>query len=131
MIGHKLQNKNEKCYNSRTQTFSPTKQPLRCTGIADRVTLVSSTLLAWVRSPDFHVGIRAEMESKSGYSSDRLSMLSDSGIPRYLQGNGATTQGNTCCIVAIISSLQRMGVATHLSMLVTNPDAPAKSWRIW
>jgi hypothetical protein len=28
MIGHKLPNKNEKCYSSRTQTFSPTKQPL-------------------------------------------------------------------------------------------------------
>jgi hypothetical protein len=27
MIGHKLPNKNKKCYSSRTQTFSPTKQP--------------------------------------------------------------------------------------------------------
>jgi hypothetical protein len=32
MIGHKLPNKNEKCYSSRTQTFSPTKQPHTWTG---------------------------------------------------------------------------------------------------
>lgn len=40
------------------------------------------------------------------------------------------TQGNTCCTASITSSEQRIGVATHLSTLVTRLDAPAKSCSI-
>ena len=42
---------------------------LKCTGIADSVTLVSSTLPAFVRKLDFHVSILAVMVATSGYSS--------------------------------------------------------------
>ena len=101
-----------------------------CTGIAERVTLVSSTRPACVRRLDFQVGILAATVSTNACSSDRLSLLSDSGIPRYLHGNGATTHGNASWTAAIIASVQRIGVVTHLSMLVIRPDSPANRLRI-
>jgi hypothetical protein len=103
---------------------------LMWTGIAERVTLVRRTRLAWVSKPDFQVGIRAATASTSGCSSECFSRFRDSGTPRYLEGNGVTTQGNTNCTACITSSEHRIGVATHLSMLVTKPDAPAKSCSI-
>ena len=103
---------------------------LKWTGMAESVTLVSSTRQALVSSPDFQVGILAAIASTSGCSSTLFSLESDSGTPRYLHGNVVTTHGNTCCTVATISSEHRIGVATHFSTLVTKPDAPPKSWRI-
>ena len=103
---------------------------LMCTGIADRVTFVRSVRPACVRMPDFQVGTLEEMESTNSCSSALLSLMSDRGMPRYLHGNGASTQGKTCWTSATISSVHRMGVATHLSTLVIRPDAPAKSCRI-
>jgi len=104
---------------------------LKCTGIADSVTFVSRTLPALVRSPDFHVGVLAAMASMSGCSSARPNLRSDNGIPWYLQGKGDTTHENTCWTSAITSSSQRIGVITHLSMLVTRLEAPANNWRIY
>ena len=64
---------------------------LRWTGMADNVTLVSSTRPAWVRRHDFQVGILAATESTSAYSSLLRSLCSDNGILRYLQGNSWMT----------------------------------------
>ena len=100
-------------------------------GIADRVTSVSKTRPACVRIPAFHVRILDATKSTSDCSSARFKRLSDSGTPRYLHGNGATTHGKACWTAAITSSEHLIGVATHLLTLVTRPDAPAKSWRIW
>ena len=104
---------------------------LRCTGIADNVTLVNSTLPAFVRWPDFQVGILDAMASISGCSTPWFSLLMDSGIPRYLQGKDATVHGNTCWNATTVCSSPQIGVATHLSKLVTRPDAPASNCRIW
>jgi hypothetical protein len=46
MIGHKLPNKNEKCYSNRTQTFSPTKQLLRLCLVHCRTTLEDAAAFA-------------------------------------------------------------------------------------
>lgn len=55
---------------------------LRWIGIADNVTLVSSTRPAPVSSPDFQVGILAAIASTNGCSSTRCSLFNDRGMRR-------------------------------------------------
>jgi hypothetical protein len=100
---------------------------LRCTGMADNVTLERRTLPALVKSLAFHVGILVATESMSGYSSVRLNRLSKRGIPRYLHGNDVTTHRKTYWTSAIKLLSQRIGVMTHFSMFVTRPDALTNS----
>jgi hypothetical protein len=129
---------------------------LTCTGIADSVDLARVTRSAFVSKLAFQVGILAATLSTSFCSSARVSRRNDSGIPRYLHGKCAMPHGNACwtatmsptlhlrylhgkcatphgnaCWTATMSpTLHLMGVVTHFSTLVINPDTPAKRLRI-
>jgi hypothetical protein len=103
---------------------------LTCTGIADSVDLARVTRPAFVSKLAFQVGILAATLSTSFCSSARVSRRNGSGIPRYLHGKCATPHGNACWTATMSPTLHLMGVATHFSMLVINPDAPAKRLRI-
>ena len=77
----------------RRLSISPMAQDERqqqintCTGMADRVVWVSVAQPAFVSSPAFQVAVREANASTSLRSSERLSLDSESGAPRYLVGN--------------------------------------------
>jgi hypothetical protein len=101
--------------------------------MADRVDFISVNLPALLRRPAFQVGMRLATAPTRRCSSERPSLLRDRGAPRYLQGNGATWQGNTSCTAGrcdlVVSAPDGGDQIRHLSTFVLRPEAPANSSR--
>jgi hypothetical protein len=101
-----------------------------CTGMAERVVYVRVARPASVNSCPFHIRRRAATASTSYCSSVRLILVSEKGVPRYLVGKSWTRHGNTWRTASTCGWEQRMGVITHLSTLVTRPEAPVNKSRM-
>jgi len=97
-----------------------------CVEMEDIVALASVERPAALRRFPFHFGILAATLSIIGCSSERVRRRTDSGAPRYRQGNCSIRHDRMPCTRATSSSEQCSGMATLLSRLENSPDAKPK-----